>query len=419
MTIITKNNKIFCRETEVGGKKYKVAVSGPVANTSYQSILSAIEQAGSVIPVNAVQALTIALSQGFKNSGFITVQRSFFSSRQEKASSFPGGLSLYSGISSSVAPSQGFGITIKVLKTHQVMYPGGALLDFIMTITNLNDSTRGGRSTSSRGHSTRGREGKAQSISRKGEPQLQTLQDEQIKLFNGILKGLKVETSHLDYKRKYTLTGMHQSSARETMINIKPKEEERNRKKEEKVSVAEYFEKTYNIELTYPDLPLVKSGKDTKLPIELCELVPNQPYFTSLDPAQQRDMIRKASQAPDKKLKDIQLAAEEIGKKTSGFTEPHFGFEIDPRAIGVNGRVLPSPKPGGVTVTKGAWKMSSVEEAGCISGDIKLGIVSMMQPHLYTKELHETFTQQISERAQSLGMGQLIGFRIPLEYCVK
>ena len=105
-------------------------MAGPVAETSVKEIFDAVKQAGAVIPADAVNALNIVLNQGFNNGSYVTIKRNFFEANQ-RAHDFPGGLKLYTGISTTIFPTKDFGITIKVLKTHQVMYPGGRLLDFV------------------------------------------------------------------------------------------------------------------------------------------------------------------------------------------------------------------------------------------------------------------------------------------------
>ncbi|XP_063680350.1 protein argonaute-2-like [Bolinopsis microptera] len=363
------------RKIKLGRTEFEVEVQGPVAKTSVQEILDAIRTVGGVIPIGAVNALNIVLSQGFNNGSYVTVKRNFFNSGQ-RAPDFPGGLKLYSGISASITPSKDFGITIKVLKTHQVMYPGGTLLEFVKS--HLENSSRGGG----------GRGGNSRS-------QLpRSLDQKQIRYFNGILKGLKVETNHLGYKRKYTITGVHNQSANSTII------EDLN------ISVAKYFQGSYkNVKLVHLDLPLVKAGGKTKIPMELCTLLPNQPYFTTLDSAQQRDMIRKACQKPEEKMKDIQQSAEEVSKVTSGFTGSNYGFQINPKAIELNGRVLdppkmdPNPKN---SVHRGAWTMSAVQKSGEIPVKVKLGFVCLLPKPRYTKELHDRFLEFIFQRARAL-----------------
>ncbi|KAL5258693.1 hypothetical protein ACHWQZ_G009231 [Mnemiopsis leidyi] len=379
------------RKIKVGRTTYDVTVTGPVANTCVQEIFDAVRTQGAVIPADAVNALNIVLAQGFNNGSYVTIKRNFFKAGQS-APNFPGGLKLYSGISTTIAPTKDFGITIKVLKTHQVMYPGGKLLDFVKE--NLNNSGRDNRGGGRQGHSSQSAR-LPDSFDRK-----------QIKFFNGILKGLKVETSHLTYKRKYALTGMHDGTANSTII------EDLN------VSVASYFAGQYNIKLAFPNLPLVKAGGKNKLPMELCTLLPNQPYFTSLNSAQQRDMIRKACQKPGEKMNDIIESAEIVKSVSSANTAQDYRFEIDSNAIQLYGRILEPPKidpnPKNL-VSRGAWTMSAVCKSGNIPGPVKLGVVSLLPTHRYTEELHNKFMDAIKKRATILKI-DIAGPNNPLKF---
>ena len=47
------------------------------------------------------------------------------------------------------------------------------------------------------------------------------------------------------------------------------------------LSVADYFQKTYNIRLQYPDAPLIKKGENL-FPMEVCYMVPvSRPFSLS------------------------------------------------------------------------------------------------------------------------------------------
>ena len=374
-------------QIKVGRTNYDVNIKGPVSKIRAQDILDAIQKAGSVVPIDAVNAINIVLSQGFNRPDYTTIQRSFFKSEQD-APSIPGGLKLYSGISTSITPTEGFGITIRVLKTHQVVYPGGPLIDFIKE--NLVNAPSGGGDYNDRGRQ----------IPRR-------LNQQQIKYFNGILKSIKIKTSHLKYDRKYTLSGVHSESANDTMIE------------DLGLSVKDYFKGTYNIDLIYPDLPLVKAGGKNKIPMELCTILPDQPYYTSLKPAQQREMIKKACQKPDEKMRDINNAAKQVGQVTSNFTKAGYGFEIDPKAKEVTGRILNLPNMGS-KVEKGAWRMTSVKEKVDVNklGKITFATISLTSQNRYTKNLHDSLMAFLEERASALNIGLQRGdlTSAPLQY---
>ena len=364
--IKTATNIQAATELTVGRTTYNVTIQGPVARTSAKDILEAVESTGSVIPIDAVNALNIILSQSFKTPDYTIFYRGFFK-RNQDAPNMSGGLKLYSGISASVTPTEGFGITIRVLKTYQVVYPGGRLLDFI------NDNTK-----ESGGNRERQIPG--------------TLTWQQIKYLQPILKNIKVQTEHLTYNRKYTISGIHDKSANETTIE------------ELGVSVTAYFEEKYSITLKYPDLPLVKVGGKTTLPIELCTVLKDQPYYTALDAAQQREMIKSACQRPDEKMRDINAAAMEVSQVTSTFTNAGYDFQVDPRAVEITGRVLESPDMGS-KVEKGAWRMTSVKQQCSFASSLSFGVICLSPKHYYTDQLHNKFMQLMGERSKILNIG--------------
>ena len=351
-------------EVKVGRTTYRVSIQGPVAKVSAKDILEAVKRAGSVVPVDAVNVFNIVLSQGFKTPDYTTIHRAFFEINQD-APNIPGGLKLYSGISATVTPTEDFGITIRVLKTYQVVYPGGCLLDFIKD----NIKKSGGNSEIPR-----------------------TLTRQQIKYFNTILKSIKVQTEHLKYTRKYTLSGLHDKSANQTIID------------DLSMSVTTYFKASYNITLNYPDLPLVKVGGKTKLPIELCTILKHQPYYTTLNAAQQKDMIKIACRKPDEKMRDINAAATEVSQVASNFTNAGYDFQVDPRAIEITGRVLKPPDMGS-KVERGAWRMTAVKKPSSHANSWSVGVICLSAKHCYTENLHNKFMQVMGERSKELKIG--------------
>jgi hypothetical protein len=67
-------------------------------------------------------------------------------------------------------------------------------------------------------------------------------------------------------KQMHEATGVSRDSARGKKVDIKG----------ENISIAEYFRRTYNITLRFPDAPLVKKGENM-YPMELCFITPVPP----------------------------------------------------------------------------------------------------------------------------------------------
>ena len=67
-------------------------------------------------------------------------------------------------------------------------------------------------------------------------------------------------------KQMHEATGVSRESARGKRMDIKG----------ENVSIADYFKRTYNITLRFPDAPLVKK-RENLYPMELCFIAPVHP----------------------------------------------------------------------------------------------------------------------------------------------
>jgi eukaryotic translation initiation factor 2C len=116
------------------------------------------------------------------------------------------------------------------------------------------------------------------------------------------------------------------------------------------MSVADYFQKVYNVSLSYPDAPVLWVGptnKKTYLPIELCDIPPGQAYIRKLDGDQTANMITFTAEKPQKKLEAIEAGLKTmLGAEGDEITNEYlrdFGIEIDGRPLVVNGRFLPTP----------------------------------------------------------------------------
>lgn len=59
-----------------------------------------------------------------------------------------------------------------------------------------------------------------------------------------------------------------------------------------KVSVTEYFKRTYNLTLRYPLLPVVQITKNAYIPMEVCNVVPGETFYGKLEPEQVAEMLK-------------------------------------------------------------------------------------------------------------------------------
>ena len=130
------------------------------------------------------------------------------------------------------------------------------------------------------------------------------------------------------------------------------------------------FNLEYNL-LTDPDLPVINVGtrqNPSYLPIEVCHVVPGQPFNKNLSPAQTSNMIGMAVRRPNENAKSISMTGSRLVGAGSGPNPPlaAFGLSLTPAMITVPGRVLNGPdveyRGGKIVRTKfGSWNMQNIE----------------------------------------------------------
>ncbi|KAF9953915.1 hypothetical protein BGZ72_005073 [Mortierella alpina] len=156
-----------------------------------------------------------------------------------------------------------------------------------------------------------------------------------------ILKGAYFTVTHrTDFKRKLKLMQLSDKGADRIFFDMTT-----NDGTSRKVSVDEYFEKTYGKRLSYPALPCfgVKS-KDTTLyfPAEVCYIASGQHYKKKLNEEQVAVMIKATSVRPLDRMKRIEESFDKLDMGRNQYIK-EFGLRIDDRMSSVPARVLPSP----------------------------------------------------------------------------
>ncbi|OWZ02930.1 Argonaute3, partial [Phytophthora megakarya] len=136
--------------------------------------------------------------------------------------------------------------------------------------------------------------------------------------------------------RKRAIFGISAQPANKTMVNIKG----------ESMSIADYFSKRYNLNLRYPNLPLVnvgskRPGKENWLLIELCEVAPGQrcANINDLDTA---EIIRQTSQPPRARQETISDQVHQAGFENDPYLAA-FGMKVEQRLETVEARVMDPP----------------------------------------------------------------------------
>ena len=103
---------------------------------------------------------------------------------------------------------------------------------------------------------------------------LSTLNEHQLRLISRNVRGLKFFIKYrgpAKEKQVHMSTGVSKETARGKTFDLQG----------QIISVAAYYQKTYNVRLRYPDAPLVKKG-DNFFPMELCYIVPVHPDLPSI-----------------------------------------------------------------------------------------------------------------------------------------
>ncbi|CCU74167.1 argonaute/ago1/eukaryotic translation initiation factor 2c [Blumeria hordei DH14] len=112
--------------------------------------------------------------------------------------------------------------------------------------------------------------------------------------------------------------------------------------REEKISVFDYFKKTYNITIQYWDLPLVITSRDGMFPMELCVIAPSQRYNFKMTPEQTSAMIKFAVSRPKDRTIAIKHGISMLKWDQDKYLN-HFGIKIDPNMTQTQARLLPAP----------------------------------------------------------------------------
>ncbi|RLN51756.1 hypothetical protein BBJ28_00021972 [Nothophytophthora sp. Chile5] len=164
-----------------------------------------------------------------------------------------------------------------------------------------------------------------------------SLQKYQHSAFSKAIRGVKVGITHRPgVKRSYRVNGLSPKSAEETFFENDDGQ---------RMSIVQYFQKTYNLRLRYPKLPCLHVGAPQKknyLPMEVCHVMEGQKCPRKATDKQVANMIRFTCTPPDQRKRSIEQKFREAGFNTDP-TLQAFGLEVNPRMVEVRGRQLPPP----------------------------------------------------------------------------
>ncbi|EMD40762.1 hypothetical protein CERSUDRAFT_111347 [Gelatoporia subvermispora B] len=132
------------------------------------------------------------------------------------------------------------------------------------------------------------------------------------------------------------------------------------------MTVAQYFQKTYNQRLKFPALPCVEVGSGALIPLELCDVEPGQIMRKQVPPEKTKDVLEFATKRPSDRLESIKRGLGVLAYGESEYVR-EFGMRVDTAnaTLGLEARVLEPPtlkygprsKQPNITPERGAWNM--------------------------------------------------------------
>ncbi|KAF8788013.1 protein argonaute-4-like [Argiope bruennichi] len=166
-----------------------------------------------------------------------------------------------------------------------------------------------------------------------------SLKDRDITRISKELKTMRIEVTHLRYRRKYRVIKLTQESANAKMFTATTADGQSVR-----MSVAQYFAQNYTA-LRYPHLPCIQVNPEKKgifIPIEVCELVDGQHCRKKLDDKQTAEMIKFTAKPPKLRFDKIREAI-----RSAKFNEDpcvrEFGMKVSTEPLSLDGRVIEAP----------------------------------------------------------------------------
>ncbi|GFQ99361.1 protein argonaute-2 [Trichonephila clavata] len=260
------------------------------------------------VPQEAVMAIETILRHG-PCKRFTPIGRSFFyPPAPQDIHPLGGGLEIWFGYHQSMRLGQ-WKPMVNIDLTATGFFQKGPVLDYVKGVLNLRDIN-----------------------------QISSLKDSDIARTNKEIKNMRIQVTHLRYRRKYRVVGLTRESAQRLEFTINEDGRERRQ------TVARYFEQNYR-KLQYPHLPCVQvnpAKKGIYIPIEVCELVEGQHCKKKLDDKQTAEMIKFTAKPPKKRFEEIRDSL----KRANFNMDPclkEFGVKVSPEPISLDGRIIEAP----------------------------------------------------------------------------
>ncbi|KAJ1773365.1 hypothetical protein IW140_000965 [Coemansia sp. RSA 1813] len=279
----------------------------------------------------ALTALDLAVGSVVR-SHMVGFNRSFFTREDSKTTS--GGLELWRGFSFSIRPGIDR-LYLNINTAVTAMYTPGSLLEALLNLLDMRD---------------------ARQLSGGLSPQI-------VRTLGSYLRGVVLYLKHrgIQGKRKFSVKGMTTKPLDKESFEW---EDPTRPGSPEMVTIAQYYQRRYNIKLQYPFLPGLVGRKNAVFPIELCDIGENQRYKGKLNDKQTADMVTFACQRPSDNMGRINRAIASLGIGSSPVVKS-FGMEIPSKLAEVESRVLPAPtityspksRESSLSPGNGAWNM--------------------------------------------------------------
>lgn len=257
--------------------------------------------------------------------------RSFFTDKETK--DIGGGIILWRGYFQSIRPAVGR-MLINVDISTATMYKSGSLLDLCKEFIGRTDPNA--------------------LAPRRGFPDR-----ERIRL-QRFISGMRVNTLNPDTGRLSTtpraIKKLTTAGANDLVFTLR---------EGATLTVAEYFKKTYNRPLNYPDVLCVEVGSGALIPLEVCVVPAGQIMRKQVPPEKTKDVLEFATKKPHERLSSIRAGLQILAYGQSEYVRS-FGLKVQETGpLEVQARVLQPPtlkygqasKQATIVPRDGSWNM--------------------------------------------------------------
>ncbi|GES89957.1 piwi domain-containing protein [Rhizophagus clarus] len=249
----------------------------------------------------AIMAMDIIISHSISTK-YPTVRRSFYTPQGSKH--IFGGLEAWQGYYQSARPTRGR-MMINVDLSASAFYESGQLIQVVAKILGLRSPDDLRRGFSPNDH--------------------HKVED--------FVRRLRIKENHRTPQRKFKVEGLTQTPATHTTFDLADGGN---------TDVRTYFQNTHNKRLIFPFLPCVIVRRNSFIPIECCDIIPEQRYIRKLTGRQTDDMMTFARQNPNIRANKIQDGLNILDYRSNDYLR-QFGIRISTDMTVVDARVLPTP----------------------------------------------------------------------------